>query len=289
MAASPSGWALRKNGTCELQEVDCGETVAPYRVCCPHASSCPRQYNVNVSEFITYLPSTPHLHGTDEPTAAQCCPTSANCTTSLIPNPSCANQTWDLYDNDGYFCCLPGHLGYAAKDTGSNGCASPGYKLQFGEVLLRLIKAGVPAGSDDATSTITTSPPSSATTQTTSTITSSPVSSGPAQTPSATAEKGLSTGATVGIGIGAAVGGIILLVLAFFFFRRKRTGQGKQREVSDTAAPTGQVPAGPALPSEEASKSKELDGQGVYVAELGGGHHIELEGDNHYRRAEVQG
>lgn len=50
MAASPSGFALRLNGSsCLSQEVDCGGTVYPYRVCCPEGAFCPSQYNVDVS------------------------------------------------------------------------------------------------------------------------------------------------------------------------------------------------------------------------------------------------
>jgi hypothetical protein len=50
MAVSPSGFALRLNGSsCLDEEVNCGTTVAPYRVCCPAGAFCPSQYNVNVS------------------------------------------------------------------------------------------------------------------------------------------------------------------------------------------------------------------------------------------------
>ena len=53
MAASPSGFALRLNSSsCLHEEVDCGATVAPYRVCCPATSFCPSQYNVNVSSWL---------------------------------------------------------------------------------------------------------------------------------------------------------------------------------------------------------------------------------------------
>jgi len=79
---------------------------------------------------------------------AQCCPTLANCTESLLqlPQPQCANQTWDLYDNNGYFCCLPGLVGYAATLTNTDGCAAAGYALRSGEILLPLISAGRPPG-----------------------------------------------------------------------------------------------------------------------------------------------
>ncbi|KAK3356843.1 hypothetical protein B0T25DRAFT_516395 [Lasiosphaeria hispida] len=119
MAASPLGFALRLNGSsCLSQEVDCGATVAPYRICCPAGSFCPSQYNVN------------------------CCPSADNCTASLIENARCANETWDLYDNGGFFCCLKGLFGYAARATDSNGCGSEGYILKSGEVRLPLIEAG---------------------------------------------------------------------------------------------------------------------------------------------------
>ncbi|KAM7212121.1 hypothetical protein V8F06_012484 [Rhypophila decipiens] len=247
MAASPSGWALRKNGSCQSQEVDCGQTVAPYRVCCPHASSCPHQYN------------------------AACCPTSANCTESLIPSPNCANETWDLYDNDGYFCCLPGFLGYAAKSTDSNGCASPGYKLQTGEVLLRLIKAGVSSSSGgDVVTTLLPGPSSSA------------VGSDSAQA------GGLSTGAKAGIGVGSGLAGLMILVAAGILLWRSNHRQ--KNEDNDDQGGSGQVmvvEAGQELPSEERSKVKEMDGYSRPIPELGHGHHHELEGNNTRVRVEA--
>lgn len=139
MTASPSGFALRLNGsTCLSQEIDCGTTVSPYRVCCPATSFCPKQYNVDVCE-----PPQNDRHVLVQLTnRAQCCPSASNCTTSLIESPRCANETWDLYDNGGFFCCLNGHFGYAARVTNSNGCGSEGYVLQSGELRLPLIKAG---------------------------------------------------------------------------------------------------------------------------------------------------
>jgi len=49
MSVSTSGFALRINGTCPSNDVDCGVTIEPYHVCCPGNSFCPSQYNVNVS------------------------------------------------------------------------------------------------------------------------------------------------------------------------------------------------------------------------------------------------
>lgn len=116
MSATNFGWALRKNGSCLASEIDCGETVAPYRVCCPNGSFCPQAKNV------------------------ACCPSKEYCTDALNGQPHCANSTWDLYINGGYFCCEQGTIAYA-KDGGSNGCGKPGYKLQVGETPLSLISA----------------------------------------------------------------------------------------------------------------------------------------------------
>ncbi|KAI0874138.1 hypothetical protein GGS24DRAFT_460756 [Hypoxylon argillaceum] len=39
MSTGP-GWAIRRNGSCLLTtEVDCGETMNPYRACCPSSTT----------------------------------------------------------------------------------------------------------------------------------------------------------------------------------------------------------------------------------------------------------
>ena len=115
--ASPFGWALRVNGSCLDVEEDCGMTIEPYRVCCPGGSYCPHAYNV------------------------ACCPSGSNCTEALEAKPHCANETWDLYINGGYFCCEHGTIGYAT-DTDSNGCGDADYELQVGESALPIIQTG---------------------------------------------------------------------------------------------------------------------------------------------------
>ena len=113
----PSGFAVRRNGSCLAEEVDCGRTQAPFRACCPARASCPQQYNVD------------------------CCPSPANCTATLLQDPTCANSTWSLYDNHGYFCCPPGTIGYNASRTFSDGCANPGSPPR-GASLLAVVSAG---------------------------------------------------------------------------------------------------------------------------------------------------
>jgi hypothetical protein len=114
---STSGFALRKNGPCLSAEVDCGTTASPFRACCPGGSFCPQKYNID------------------------CCPSAANCTTSLLEKPRCANETWDLYNNEGYFCCLQGTTGFSTADHNSDGCAVPGDS--FADItLLSIISSG---------------------------------------------------------------------------------------------------------------------------------------------------
>lgn len=113
-----SGFALRRNGSCLATETECFVTVFPYHACCPFGSFCPQQHN------------------------AECCPTAANCTQTLLQDPQCANAEWDLFINRGYFfCCLRGLAGYGTP-AGTDGCAEAGYKFQEGEQLLEIISTG---------------------------------------------------------------------------------------------------------------------------------------------------
>ncbi|KAJ9200668.1 hypothetical protein DTO021D3_2640 [Paecilomyces variotii] len=187
---STSGFALRINGSCADTEQDCGGTVGSFRACCPAGSFCPSQYNVN------------------------CCPSSANCTESLVAKPKCANETWDLYDNNGYFCCLQDTTGYSTPGN-SDGCASPGYPFSEDETLLSKISAG----QNVATATSTTSSASSPTTTTTGSLSGT-------FTPPASSRI---------IAIAAVMGGIGVLILIvgviWLTFRRLRRKRRAERPV----------------------------------------------------------
>ncbi|KAK0634099.1 hypothetical protein B0T14DRAFT_492125 [Immersiella caudata] len=249
MAASPSGFALRVNGTsCLNHEVDCGQTVAPYHVCCPAGSFCPTQYNVD------------------------CCPTPANCTASLVQNPRCANETWDLYDNGGYFCCLKGLFGYAARVTNSNGCGSEGYILKSGEVMLPLVRAG----EDPST---TSSPSSSSSSASTATSSSPP----PSATPPLPSQESpsLPTGTKAGIGIGVTIGVIALALLAWAAFARhkRRRLKGSEKNSPPVVPQELHVVAGPSPEVKSAGYQRyELDGRQMPVEVAGENNHaVELE------------
>lgn len=37
-------------------------------------------------------------------------------------DPRCSNLRWDLFLNNGHFCCVSGFKGYNETKTGTNGC-----------------------------------------------------------------------------------------------------------------------------------------------------------------------
>ncbi|KAJ9211655.1 hypothetical protein DTO166G4_6794 [Paecilomyces variotii] len=195
---STSGFALRINGSCADTEQDCGGTVGSFRACCPAGSFCPSQYNVN------------------------CCPSSANCTESLVAKPKCANETWDLYDNNGYFCCLQDTTGYSTPGN-SDGCASPGYPFSEDETLLSKISAG----QNIATATSTTSSASSPTTTTTRSL------SGTLTPPASTASShgSMTTGDMIAAIVGSIGGFIVIVGVIWMTFRRHRRRRTAERPV----------------------------------------------------------
>ncbi|KAF2241665.1 hypothetical protein BU26DRAFT_610545 [Trematosphaeria pertusa] len=181
MAINP-GFAIRRNGSCLAggYEVDCGQTRTPFRLCCPTGLECPSQQNF-----------------------ACCSPENISCTSALLPEPKCANATWDLFDNEGYFCCEHGLPGYNIR--GTHGCASPGFVYSGGEESLSTVQAGQPSASSSTVSATSsnTSPPAATNTP----------STGGSSTP---------TGAIVGGVLGGIAAISILVVGAWCILRRKR-------------------------------------------------------------------
>ncbi|KAI0896576.1 hypothetical protein F4806DRAFT_431889 [Annulohypoxylon nitens] len=138
MAKILPGWAIRRNGSCLLwQEVDCGEKKAPYRACCPSSTVCPNQYNT------------------------ACCQAGTNCTDTIVETPRCANSSWIMYDNAGFFCCDPGYVGYKLDLT--DGCSRSGEGIPDGAYPLAQINQVTlsPTTPSESTSTPTTPPTAS--------------------------------------------------------------------------------------------------------------------------------
>ncbi|KAE8162700.1 hypothetical protein BDV40DRAFT_312250 [Aspergillus tamarii] len=162
-----TGFAVRKNGSCLRTESDCGETVGGFRGCCPGGTFCPHAYNID------------------------CCPAGKNCTESLVQEPRCANATWDLYDNGGYFCCPHDTIGFALAGQ-FDGCAGTGYSFGDQDTRLKVISSG---------------------TETTQTSSSSSSSSG------------VSKGAVAGGVIGGVAGVALIAALIWLFMRRRSRPQ----------------------------------------------------------------
>jgi hypothetical protein len=117
---SVAGFAIRRNGSCiaSLSETDCGGTVDEFRACCPHPAFCPSSRSP--SRYSVY-----------------CCDQAVNCTVAIIQEgPFCANESWTLFNNNGYFCCDAGRPGYKNTKKNSYGCANPGYQTETWETWL---------------------------------------------------------------------------------------------------------------------------------------------------------
>lgn len=102
-SSSPYGYALRRSGSCDGGEVDCGGTWGNKRACCPGSTKCPRSSDTSI-----------------------CCPSSEDCTDSLLSNPHCGDDTADLYyvpSSRGYFCCSNSTTGFILSGSGYVGCA----------------------------------------------------------------------------------------------------------------------------------------------------------------------
>ncbi|KAB8253901.1 hypothetical protein BDV32DRAFT_155736 [Aspergillus pseudonomiae] len=188
-----SGFAVRKNGSCLRTETDCGETVGGFRGCCPGGTFCPIAYNID------------------------CCPTGENCTESLLKEPRCANATWDLYDNGGYFCCPHDTIGFALAGQ-TDGCAGTGYSFGERDTRLEVISSGtvLPFSSTATTSETSTSTTTSATT----------TSAAATQTSSSSSSSsGVDKGAVAGGVIGGVAGVALIAAFVWLFMRRRSRPQ----------------------------------------------------------------
>ncbi|KAI1391353.1 uncharacterized protein F4822DRAFT_182916 [Hypoxylon trugodes] len=212
-----AGWAIRRENTCLItKEVDCGKTAGDFHACCPSSTECPSQYNV------------------------ACCPSGKNCTSALVTKPHCANSSWIMYDNGGYFCCEQGQVGYDM--SGSDGCIKSGAKLPDGASPFAVIDQVTPSPSSSSSSTAS---PTSTPSQT--------------QSPSSdSSSSGSHTGAIVG-GVVGGVAAIAIIAAAIFFFLRRRKSQAGNDGVEYT--PYVEKDATPMTPAKITTPAhSEMDG-----------------------------
>ncbi|KAI1654271.1 hypothetical protein F4813DRAFT_371206 [Daldinia decipiens] len=177
-----SGWAIRRNGSC-VGEVDCGVTRDPFHACCPSSAECPSQYNV------------------------ACCPFGQNCTAAAVETPKCANGSWAMFDNAGFFCCEKGYIGYNYR--GTDGCSKSGISLPDGALpLAEISQASFSSSSTTSTATPTATPTLDSQSSSDSDSDSNPSSS-----------------ALVGAIVGGVLGGVAflaLVILCLWFVRRRK-------------------------------------------------------------------
>ena len=110
-----TSYALRQNGSCSNDLVDCGATAASFHACCPQGTICP--------------------HSTRD---ISCCPAGEDYTQPVATLPQCADPSWKLFDDYGYFCCAPDRQGFV-KPKDYKGCADPGYSLLKDEQWVKMV------------------------------------------------------------------------------------------------------------------------------------------------------
>ncbi|KAL4933786.1 uncharacterized protein BDV17DRAFT_286598 [Aspergillus undulatus] len=235
----PYGYGLRRNGTCLASEEDCGNPWGDWYNCCPENTHCSANNT--------------------------CCPTDSDCSVAIAEDPHCANNaTWDLYDSEGYFCCLSSSNGFLAgglefngSETTGVGCAD-GYPEGESNSVLLPVARGTASASTSASAT-----PSA---------TGSPTNT-PTTLPESDSDKSSNnTGAIVGGVIGGCAGLTLIAILAWFLWRRRR------QQKAASSAPL-MNPGAVGAPPKEA--------YGVYGPEQGGVYEAEL--DNNVVRAELYG
>ncbi|KAJ5345890.1 hypothetical protein N7452_003894 [Penicillium brevicompactum] len=238
-----SGYAIRRNNTCESSETLCtkgGATWGDYQACCPGNSFC-FDSDTGIRNII-------------------CCANQNNCTAVVAEKPSCADQSWNLFDWDGSFCCDQGQSGFHVLDRVLVGCSEA-------------LKPGNDSFIDLAT--ISTGTVTATSTSMSSTSTSSSTSS-PSITSTSAAESDSSSGSSTNTGAiaGGVVGGVVgvaAIIAILFFFMRRRKQQDYQPQAQVEYGQHSQPPSstmysevGDGLPR------KELDGQ--TRSEIGGTH-----------------
>lgn len=131
------------------------------------------------------------------------CP-GTNCTDVLATKPRCADPSWILCDNNGYFCCQYGEKCY--NHTNTDGCASPEFKLGPHDIVLPTVQQAVRTAEASSTAKSFATP-----------------------TPEPATDGGLSTSDKIAMGVGVPVGVATILGtwLAWKVYMRKKKGGGR--------------------------------------------------------------
>ncbi|KAI5861046.1 hypothetical protein GGS23DRAFT_613231 [Durotheca rogersii] len=231
---SRAGWAIRRADSCSAadDEVDCGATRAPFRACCPSGTVCPSQYN------------------------AACFPAGGeNYTSAFVDTPRCADPSWVMFDNGGYFCCAAGFVGWNQTRSYSNGCSASGVQLPDGALPLAVVSQESYTTTSTSTSSTSTSTPISTPTPSSISTSSLPTSSStstPSPFPTAVPASGSSqagaapVGAIVGGVVGGLVGAGLVLVVVWCALRKRRRADGAGPGATAVEVPAVSVAIAPA-------------------------------------------
>ena len=141
----------------------------------------------------------------------------------MASGPRCADPTYNLCDNGGYFCCLPGKLCYSNGNT--DGCADADHKLSAGQYFLQTIRQVQPS----TTSGATKSPESPAASQTTAPSDRTlSTSSSPLSPSSSSSSGGLDRSDQIDIAVPIAIGIPSLMISFWLAWRKWRSNKHKQ-------------------------------------------------------------
>ncbi|KAL4881673.1 hypothetical protein BJY04DRAFT_218114 [Aspergillus karnatakaensis] len=251
----PYGYAVRRNATCAQSETVCANTWSTWHVCCPENTVCAP--------------------------GGSCCPTDSDCRPAVNVDAHCANNaTWDLYYENGYFCCDSDTTGFLASNliaggvrTGGVGCASGFVSGEFNTVLVPVNygsdSASRPEDDDEdeneedelnssSSSSVTTPIETSTSTAVeageTSTTTSTPITTTalPDSQPTSDTDNGIDTdygsdsSTNVGAIAGGVVGGVIgiaLIIALIWFLRRRRRREQPSHAIEEVQYPAPGMPA----------------------------------------------
>ncbi|KAF2671183.1 hypothetical protein BT63DRAFT_210032 [Microthyrium microscopicum] len=261
---------LQDSGNCVSGTTTCGT-----------ASCCPNGWTCNTSGSQQASTSAPI-----------CCPSSGDCTATVLALHTCADTSWDLYSFGGYFCCASDTVG--TYSSAGKQCLAKSLPIPTSISLTKVTQAtSTPTGAATSGGSKVTSASAGTTTAVGgNTSSSSGSNSGSGSGSSGTVTKVPQTAA---IAI-AVLAGVVVLLVIFIIWRCRRSRKNAQAHIPQAQPQFQQYPGGspmnapvspvsyPVHPSPPMYKAPtpmahELTGQGVTgpVYEANAVHRVELD------------
>ncbi|KAK2757101.1 hypothetical protein FQN54_005070 [Arachnomyces sp. PD_36] len=228
----PYGFAIRRNGSCLSSESECYATWGGFWGCCPGEATCP---------------------GADQWIANNvCCPGNADCTGQLNEKPHCADESWTMFEREGYFCCEKGQFGFwTSYPDGNFGCSDE-YPDNANFTVLNPISQDTSSGPEISSTQSSDNMPATQTSLTTPDESSS----------SSSSSSSTNTGAIAGGVIGGVAGLALILAAIWFFLRRKQPKEEPPTQYASFHEKGSHPPPGVSNPTNyNGSEIGELDPQ----------------------------